>query len=215
MNTEFRNRAFLPVVMPLGILVGIALLVGSFALILLYTTREVALVLATVAAGGVLLAVALAASQDKLEPAKRAVILLAGAFPVIAGAVVAITQPVDASLLNINRQPHVVLPDINLTIAAENAQSFESDTMILPSGTEVGVVFDNNDAGTPHNWAMYQLVDGGPGEEVVMGEIITGPATDEVIFSTPEPGEYYFQCDVHPNMQGTVQLEENAEPAKS
>lgn len=210
MNTEFRNRAFLPVVIPIALLLGIGVLVGSFALILLYTTREVALVLATVAAAGILLAISLAASQEKLDGVKKAVIGLAGAFPIIAGAVVAITQPVDASLLNINRQPHEVLPEANVTVAAENSQSFTVTEMTLPAETEVGVVFDNQEAGVPHNWSMYTEQGG---EAIVNGEVITGPATTDVVFETPAAGEYYFQCDVHPNMNGIVTVEEGAEPS--
>ncbi len=212
MNTEFRNRAFLPIVLPVGILLGMAAVVGGFALILLYTTREVALVLATVAAIGILLAISLAASQDRLDPAKKAVIGLAAAFPIIAGAVVAIAQPVDASLLNINRLPHEVLPEVNVEVVATNSQSFEVSTITLPAETEVGVVFKNEEAGVPHNWAGY-IAQGG--EPIVNGEIITGPAEENIIFTTPAAGEYWFQCDVHANMNGTLIVEDGAEPSTS
>lgn len=213
MKTEFRNRAFLPVVLPVAILLVIALLVGGFALILLYTTHEVALVLATVAAGGILLAISLAASQERLDGGRRAAVIAAGITPVLIGAVVALTQPggITDEMLNINRQPHVVLPDINVEIAAENSNEFTANEMVLPSAVEVGVVFDNREAGVPHNWSLY--TSDAATEAIVIGNVITGPATDDVIFTSPDPGEYYFQCDIHPNMNGQLVTEEGAEPS--
>lgn len=213
MKTEFRNRAFLPVVLPVAILLVIALLVGGFALILLYTTHEVALVLATVAAAGILLAISLAASQERLDGGRRAAVVAAGATPIVIGAFVAIAQPagITDDMLNINRQPHAVLPELNITIAAENSSEFTAAEMVLPAGEEVGVVFENNEAGVPHNWSLY--TSDAAVESVVVGEVITGPAVDEIIFTAPDPGPYYYQCDVHPNMQGELVTEEGAEPA--
>jgi plastocyanin len=41
-----------------------------------------------------------------------------------------------------------------------------------------------------------------------VGEIITGPATINYTFTAPsEPGTYYFQCDVHPSMNGDFIVE--------
>ncbi|MBW3619233.1 MAG: cupredoxin domain-containing protein [Actinobacteria bacterium] len=212
MKTEFRNRAFLPVVLPVAILLLIGLLVGGFALILLYTTHEVALVLATVAAAGILLAISLAASQERLDGGRRAAVILAGATPILIGGFVAVAQPagITDDLLNINRQPHIVLPELNVTIAAENSNQFTANEMVLPANEEVGVVFENNEAGTPHNWSLY--VSDAAVESIVVGEVVTGPAVDEIIFTSPEPGEYYFQCDVHPNMNGQLVTDDGAEP---
>jgi plastocyanin len=213
MKTEFRNRAFLPVVLPVAILLLIGLLVGGFALILLYTPHEVAIVLAAVAAGGILLAISLASSQERLDPGRRAAVVAAAAAPVIIGAFIAVAQPggITDEMLNINRQPHITLPEANIEIAAENSIEFTSNEIVLPANEEVGVVFDNQEAGVPHNWAMY--ASDAALEEIAIGEIVTGPATDEIIFTAPEPGEYYFRCDVHPNMNGQVVTEEGAEPA--
>jgi plastocyanin len=45
-------------------------------------------------------------------------------------------------------------------------------------------------------------------EEIFVGEIITGPATTNYTFTAPsEPGTYYFQCDVHPSMNGDFIVE--------
>lgn len=107
MRSEFRNRAFLPVVLPLAIVLVVAAAVAGFAILLLYNTREVALVLSAVTAAGVLLAAALAASKERLSGRTGLVVVTAAATPLILGAVVAAgVVPVEPSALNINRQPH-------------------------------------------------------------------------------------------------------------
>jgi hypothetical protein len=221
MNTEFRNRAFLPVVLPVAILVAIALLVGSFALILLYTTREVALVLATVAAGGILLAVSLASSQDRLDPGRRAVIGVAGAFPVIAGAVVAIWQPVDASLLNINREPHISVPadapsltaidNLNFCQPTEGGDCEIVDVWEVPAppeGEQFAYRFDNQDTATgPHNLSFFTLAGSEsapePGEALFVPTPFEGPEERAYVVDVEMPDDaFYFLCTVHPNMNG-------------
>jgi len=57
----------------------------------------------------------------------------------------------------------------------------------------------------PHNVAV-DTEEGG--DEIVTGEVITGPDAETTI-TVPalEPGEYYFMCDVHPEMNGTIVVE--------
>lgn len=221
MNTEFRNRAFLPVVLPIALLLGIALLVASFALILLYTTHEVALVLATVAAAGILLAFSLASSQDRLDPGKKAVVVFAGAFPIVAGAVIAVTQPVDASLLNINREPHLAIPEDAPLLAAEDALNFCLPTEdggcevvdrweVTPSQQveDFAYFFNNLDTATgPHNLALFELAGSDdapePGAAVFVPDPFEAPDTrGYVVEETEVPSTFYFMCTVHPNMNG-------------
>lgn len=39
-----------------------------------------------------------------------------------------------------------------------------------------------------------------------MGEIFPGPATRDYDVPALEAGTYYFQCDIHPQMNGTVEV---------
>ncbi|HEX2196162.1 MAG TPA: hypothetical protein VHJ76_04475, partial [Actinomycetota bacterium] len=55
------------------------------------------------------------------------------------------------------------------------------------------------------NIAIYQ--DEGATESLFQGEQITASTTTYEIHG-PKPGEYYFQCDVHPDMNGTAVSEE-------
>jgi len=92
---------------------------------------------------------------------------------------------------------------VNLT--AENI-AFDTDTITVPAGVNVTVVFNNQDDGVPHNFAVYDS--SLRSERIFVGEIITGPATTNYTFTAPsEPGTYYFQCDVHPSMNGDFIVE--------
>ena len=75
----------------------------------------------------------------------------------------------------------------------------------VPADTPFQIVFDNQDAGIPHNVAIYQGQAGGP--TLFKGEIFNGVET--VTYDVPglPAGDHYFQCDVHPNMNGTVRAE--------
>jgi plastocyanin len=78
---------------------------------------------------------------------------------------------------------------------------FDVATIEAPAGEAFTVVFTNNES-QPHNFAVY-TEEGG--DEIAIGEVITGPdATDEVEVPALDPGEYFFVCDVHPDMTGTV-----------
>ena len=92
---------------------------------------------------------------------------------------------------------------VNLT--AENI-AFDTDTVTVPAGANVTVIFNNKDSGIPHNFAVYDS--SLRSERIFVGEIITGPATTNYTFTAPsEPGTYYFQCDVHPSMNGDFIVE--------
>jgi plastocyanin len=79
--------------------------------------------------------------------------------------------------------------------------AFSTSTLQFPAQQTVALTFDNQGAGIPHDVAIY---DHQGGKELFQGKIITGPA--KVVYDvTPlAAGTYYFQCDVHPSMNGTV-----------
>jgi plastocyanin len=92
--------------------------------------------------------------------------------------------------------------DGGLTVTAQNIQ-FDTDSIELPANEEAELTFVNDDAGsTQHNVAIYETPDAE--ENLFEGQII--PGGQEVTYSVPplDGGEYYFQCDVHPSMNGDV-----------
>jgi plastocyanin len=76
--------------------------------------------------------------------------------------------------------------------------AFNRSTITVPAGANVTVNFDNQDSGIPHNFAIYQS--SATKNAIFRGQIITGPKKTTYTFTAPSnPGNYYFQCDVHPN----------------
>jgi len=84
------------------------------------------------------------------------------------------------------------------------AISFHPDKLtVKPSGGKVTIRFTNQDAGTPHNVAVFQGKDA-TGKVLFRGEIVTGPAEIDFTFDAPPKGTYFFHCDVHPQMTGSL-----------
>jgi plastocyanin len=79
--------------------------------------------------------------------------------------------------------------------------AFDVSTIEATAGEGFTINFTNNES-QPHNVAVY-TEEGG--EAIVQGEVITGPdATTQIGVEGLDAGTYYFQCDVHPEMNGTI-----------
>ena len=97
-----------------------------------------------------------------------------------------------------------------ITVVAQNI-AFDTDAIELPADAPETITFDNRDAGTPHNISIYS--DSSLGEQLFKGDLVTGPATAEYQIPPLPAGEYYFQCDVHPTMSGSVIVSGTGGPA--
>jgi len=86
-----------------------------------------------------------------------------------------------------------------VTITAAD-MAFDASTIEATAGEAFTITFTNNDS-VPHNIAIY-TEEGG--DAIVQGEVINGGETVEVEVPAQEAGDYYFQCDVHPEMNGTL-----------
>ena len=97
-------------------------------------------------------------------------------------------------------------------ISASNSVSFDTRLLIVPADRPFDLVFDNKQAGVPHN---VRIDDSPAGATILFdGELITGPA--QVTYHVPalETGDYYFLCKIHPNMNGTLTaMPESGAPA--
>lgn len=87
-------------------------------------------------------------------------------------------------------------------ISASSAVSFDQTDVVVAAAKPLTLTFDNKNAGVPHNVAIFD----GPSEtkSLFAGEIITGPK--QVVYNVPAlpAGTYYFVCQVHANMHGTI-----------
>ena len=85
-------------------------------------------------------------------------------------------------------------------IAAANLE-FDRDLLTVPAGEAFKLVFENREA-APHNVAIY--ADSSVSTELFKGEVFSGPATRTYDVPALAAGSYYFRCDLHPNMDGSV-----------
>jgi plastocyanin len=86
------------------------------------------------------------------------------------------------------------------TIASKDVK-FDRTELDVPAGRPFTLVYENEES-TQHNVAIYS--DGSAGSVLFKGAIYGGPATH--VYSVPAlaAGTYYFRCDIHPDMNGSV-----------
>jgi len=88
-----------------------------------------------------------------------------------------------------------------LTVHSRNV-AFDTDTITLPAGQPAQIRLENEDAGIFHNIAVYH--DAQASDLVARGALFDGPRTRDYHFAGIPAGTYYFQCDLHPAMGGTL-----------
>jgi plastocyanin len=91
------------------------------------------------------------------------------------------------------------------TTVTASALAFDTDTIDLPAGEATTLTLDNQESGVQHNIAIYPASDQISADSALFqGDVITGP--DQIEYEIPalDAGEDYFQCDIHPTMNGTV-----------
>ena len=244
MNTDFRSRILLPIVLPLAVLAGIVVVVGVLAAILLYTPRVVGLTIAVVVAAGFMIAFSLANAVDEehMTIGRRVVIGAVALLPVLGGAAAALwtvnggVAEEDLPLsVPAYYEPKATAPEGAL-VGAKNEMSFcvfadpadqseagcedtsEVTFPAQPDAEEFAFIFNNLQA-VPHNFQIFELAeDGGepaPGEivfgvddgaEVITASTITygAPQGDPPIYE--EGAQFYYNCVVHPAMQGVLTI---------
>ena len=89
------------------------------------------------------------------------------------------------------------------TVTAANV-AFDTNEITLTAGENESIHFVNDDT-AEHNIAIYETEEAQ--EEIFVGDTIPGGQEITYEFKAPEKGEYYFQCDLHPTMNGTVTVE--------
>ena len=90
-----------------------------------------------------------------------------------------------------------------LEISADNSESFSTDRLDAPPG-QIEIVFINEEQGVLHNFALFQSEDD-VSEPLAITPLRAGPSTESVTVSL-QRGDYFYHCDSHPQMQGTLEV---------
>lgn len=93
-----------------------------------------------------------------------------------------------------------------LEIVGKNVQ-FDKAKLEVSAGTPFKVVFDHQDEGINHNFAIYRA---GPpaADPIAKTDIEVGPVVQELAVDGLDAGKYFYQCDVHPaTMTGILEVQ--------
>ena len=83
--------------------------------------------------------------------------------------------------------------------------AFDTSTIDLPANKASTIHFVNKDAGVQHNIAIYPSADDLT-NPLFRGDLVTGVDETDYAVDPLKAGTYYFHCDVHPTMNGTVNV---------
>lgn len=190
--SDFRKRVLGPALIPFGAFAFIGALAYAASRILLAVTTEGSVIVAILLAGCVLFAAAAVAKAGTLKQVQR-IGLIAFSLLLLGGGI-----GVEAALGPREVEKHA---ELAATLVAQNIK-FDKTEFAVPSGEPFLLGLDNRDA-VDHNISIYTEQGG---DQLYTFAPFTGPAKRE--FPSGKEGIpgglYYFQCDVHPAMRGTV-----------
>jgi plastocyanin len=87
------------------------------------------------------------------------------------------------------------------TITAANLE-FDASVIEATAGEDFTITLVNDDS-APHNLSIY-TEEGG--ELLVQGDTAEAGQSITIDVSALDAGTYYFQCDIHPDMNGSVEV---------
>ncbi|HEX7167138.1 MAG TPA: cupredoxin domain-containing protein [Acidimicrobiales bacterium] len=197
MTQRVNDRYVVPLGLPAVAILSVAVAAVSLSRIFLAVSKEAAPIIGSIIAFALLGAFYL---LSKMEQIGRSVIatLAAVSTALVIGAGV-------AGALKGEREFHKAETDGAVVLKADDL-AFDTNDLQLPTQAKLAIRFENEDS-EPHNFSIYREKGG---EALFEGEIIKGGEHIDYELTTPEAGSYYFQCDVHPTMNGVVEVSEDA-----
>jgi plastocyanin len=93
---------------------------------------------------------------------------------------------------------------LSIATPANNPLAFDSATLEATAGDDVVLTYTNNSP-LPHNWHLFAGGDD-TADSIAFTPLNSGPGdVESVEFTVPsDPGEYYYECDIHPFMNGLL-----------
>ncbi|MDP9235927.1 MAG: c-type cytochrome [Chloroflexota bacterium] len=94
-------------------------------------------------------------------------------------------------------------PAADLTVIGQGT-AFDKTELLGIAGQELTITFDNRDSGIAHNIHFFKGADA-TAPDGGSTEIAAGPVVQTLKLDPLDPGDYYYQCDVHPGqMEGKL-----------
>jgi plastocyanin len=92
----------------------------------------------------------------------------------------------------------------------ETAQgtAFQQPCLVAAAGAPFTINFDNQDSGLQHNIAIF--TNDTATDNLFRGDVITGVDTTTYDVKPLDAGSYFFHCDIHPTMTGTLAVVKGA-----
>ncbi|HEX5466171.1 MAG TPA: cupredoxin domain-containing protein [Candidatus Limnocylindrales bacterium] len=150
-----------------------------------------------------------AAEPRTRDPHRAFPTALVGVYAAIGVVAVALTfAPQTIDFVNATPAPSTAAPEASggaatsaVKISAKDLR-FSLSTITVAADKPFTITFDNEDS-VPHNVAIFEGRDA-TGKNVFRGTIDAGPKTLTYDVPALPAGTYYFHCDVHPTMNGTL-----------
>jgi plastocyanin len=195
---EMRVRLPLPVLIPVAALLLIAVCTIGLSRILLNIPSEAAVIIALAIALDVLGAAAYLAAKPHPGRGTLAELMMVVLFPIVIGIVLTqinFSTTSETTQNNASGAPAApAAPSNSVTLLAKDV-AFAQKTLTVLGAKGFTIHFDNEDA-TSHNVGIF---DKKGGKELFKGSIVTGPNTTDYKVKPLKPGDYYYQCDIHPD----------------
>ena len=199
MKPAFRDRLFLPVLLPIGIVVVIGAVLYGLSRILLSLTPTAATFTALVVAMGIVAAASIAAARKRVHLSTLGAMVgaVTGVAMLAGGIALAVVAGEDEE----GDEEHAVV-----ALAAANI-AFEPTSLTAPAAEPFTLRFHNQDAQTQHDVDIFDNPEL-TGAPVFDGEVVTGVRQVDYMVGALEPGPYAFRCSIHPDMTGELEAVE-------
>lgn len=195
MNQQTRDRVVLPFAIPVGALVFIGLLTFGMSRVLLNVAPMIATAVAFMTALNILIACFVIASRTKVDLTQLTMMIGVAFLPLIIGGAVAV------GVVKVRSEEHKGGAKESQVVAiSAKGLKFDTSTLNIPADAEFRLAFTNDDADL-HN---VEILKGKGGEKLFSEKFFSGPKTVTWVVPSIEAGQYFFQCQVHPFMNGKV-----------
>jgi plastocyanin len=141
----------------------------------------------------------------------RRSVIIAAALLALAGSACAKAKdtgfppPEPSSSTSTSASPSVPTTPVDAaTLVAKNV-AWDQSQLLFEANKKITVTVDNQDSGVPHNFGLYTDKDRTPSNEIFKPATDTqGGSKQDYVVPALKAGTYYFQCDIHPSMNGTA-----------